>query len=505
MGFTRHSGICQSFETLAKDHAEAPAIYEAGTGRVLNYGEASALANQLARRLSQAGIGAGAVVALRLERSIELIITVMAILKSGGAFLPLLPDTPPERTQFILAEANAQLLVVHGPTTDTFPIPVLNLADPDCYAFGPTDLDTTVDPSDLAYVMYTSGSSGRPKGVMIEHGALQNRLAWMQSFDPLGPGDVILQKTSVSFDVAVWELLWWAVSGASLCLMKPELHRFPLAIVSDIEAHNVTTLHFIPSMLSQFLKYVKETDSVGRLKSLKTVYSSGEALTASHVELFYSLFGNQVGPRLVNLYGPTEATIDVTFFECPKTPSLSEIPIGQPISNTEILILRDDGTVAGVDEEGEICIGGLGLARGYINNAIETARQFVPHPLQQNARIYKTGDLGRRRADGNVCYLGRRDTQVKIRGMRVELSEIEALLEKEPSIKVAAAVVVQKDTINASIHAFVLADPTFDPGAVKATLERSLPAHMLPTRLKTVAEMPKTPSGKIDRKALVSL
>ena len=355
-------------------------------------------------------------------------------------------------------------------------------------------------PDDLVYVIYTSGSTGKPKGVMIEHRALVNRLHWMQSAYPIAPGDVILQKTPYSFDVSVWELFWWALEGATLAFLVPGGERNPAAIVEAVRRHRVSVMHFVPSMLNVFLEYLdaKGPDALAKLTSLRQVFASGEALTASHVRKFNAI----LGARLTNLYGPTEATVDVSYFDCPRSNDFEIVPIGRPIDNIRLYVIRD-GREAPIGETGELCIAGVGLARGYVNNAALTAERFVDNPVNPGERIYRTGDIARWLPDGNVEYLGREDHQVKIRGLRIELGEIESTVREYPGVIDCVTVVQRHSESVVVLVAHLVSRDELDIPALKQHLRQRLPDYMIPHRFERIAEMPLTSSGKADRKALL--
>jgi amino acid adenylation domain-containing protein len=472
----------------------------------LTYAALDARANALAGRLRTEGVRPGSVVALMVERSFAMIVGALGILKAGGAYLPVATDHPAERIRFILADAGASVLLVHRATAGRVAAPgvrALDLDDPRLYA-GPAVARVAVaTPGDLAYVIYTSGSTGKPKGVMIEHRSVVNRLHWMQRRYPIGAGDTILQKTPYHFDVSVWELFWWALAGARVAFLAPGGERFPLAIVDAIRRHGVTTLHFVPSMLSVFLEYLDGRPHAvdGAMRTVRQVFASGEALSPSHVRRFHALWGSRTGARLANLYGPTEATVDVTYYDCLPGIEAERVPIGRPIDNTRLYVLRDGAQVP-IGETGELCLAGVGLARGYLGNPGLTAEKFVDHPTAPGERIYRTGDVARWLPDGNVEYLGREDHQVKIRGLRIELGEIENVLRDHPDVADCAVVVRQPSETVALIVAFVVCRGPLDADALKEHLARHLPAYMVPNRFERLAALPLTPSGKTDRKAL---
>ncbi len=291
---------------------------------------------------------------------------------------------------------------------------------------------------------------------MIEHRSVVNRLNWMQKVYPIYNTDVILQKTPFYFDVSVWEIFWWAITGAKMCFLMPGGEKIPLIISETIKKNNISVIHFVPSMLNVYLEYLegKSSEEIKKLSGLRQVFSSGEALTISHVKKFNNILENYTGAGLTNLYGPTEATVDVSFFDCPKENGFDRIPIGRPIDNTKFYIIKDD-KLMGVNEEGELYISGVGLARGYINKPELTEEKFVNNPFLPGEKMYKTGDIARWLPDGNVEYLGREDHQVKIRGLRIELGEIESIIREYKDIQdciVTSEKVFRKYNSNNSLH-----------------------------------------------------
>lgn len=473
--------------------------------RTLTYAQLNERVNQLAHELRAAGVRPGHIVALMVERSFAMTLGILAIIKAGGAYLPVAPDLPPDRIGYMLKDGGVELLLVHARTANRFAFDgrTLNLDDPALYRGTTADPVLLNQPRDLAYVIYTSGSTGRPKGVMIEHRSLINRLHWMQQAYPIRESDVILQKTPYSFDVSVWELFWWALQGAQVSFLMPGGERNPIAIVEAIRARQVSVLHFVPSMLNVFLEYLDGRDAaaIARLASVRHVFASGEALTPSHVRKFNQVWGGKTGARLINLYGPTEATVDVSYFDCPEHNDFENIPIGRPIHNTRLYVIKD-GRQAPIGESGELCIAGVGLASGYLNNPSLTAEKFTDNPANPGERIYRTGDIARWQADGNIQYLGRADHQVKIRGLRIELGEIESTVREYPGITDCVAVVRKHSESVILIIAYVVCKPDLDFEGVKRHLQSQLPAYMVPNRFERIEAMPLTSSGKADRKAL---
>src|SRR4029079_103912 len=345
-------------------------------------------------------------------------------------------------------------------------------------------------PEDLAYVIYTSGSTGRPKGVMVEHRSVVNRLRWMQRNYPLNADDVILHKTPVTFDVSVWELMWWAMAGASVAVLEPGGQRDPRKIIAAVKRHRVTVMHFVPSMLGPFLDPLEDNpDSMQCLSSLHTVFCSGEALTPALVERFNRVFGAVGVPRLVNLYGPTEATVDVSFFDCPSDGHIDAVPIGRPIDNTTLLVLDERGIRCPVGASGELNICGMGLARGYRCRAELTAAAFVADDRVPGGRRYRTGDLARWRADGNLEFLGRIDDEVKVRGNRVSLGEIQAVMESCPGVRSQGGLAETSNMPGVHLIGYFVGE-SVSVDVLSAYLTRRLPASQAPTNLVAVRPFP---------------
>ncbi len=471
----------------------------------LTCAQLNAKANQLAHLLRANGVGPGSIVGLLVERSFSMMIGLLGILKSGAAYLPIAPDNPPERIRYLLADAGVRVLLTQAKHAEFagFEGKIINLESADTFT-GPTENPQSgAQPDDLAYVIYTSGSTGKPKGVMVEHRSVVNRLHWMQSAYPIGADDVILQKTPYYFDVSVWEFFWWAMCGAKLCLLRPGGEKIPMVLLDTIRRQRVSVMHFVPSMLNVFLEYLdgRDAKTFAGLATIRRVFASGEALMPAHVRKFNELLGGTTSARLTNLYGPTEATVDVTWFDCPRTNDFERIPIGRPIHNTKMHVIKD-GRAAAIGEAGELCIGGTGVARGYLNNAALTAEKFTDNPLCPGERIYRTGDIARWLADGNIEYLGREDHQVKIRGLRIELGEIENTIREFPGVADCVVVVKRYSESVTLIVAYIVERAPLDDTPLKNHLRERLPEYMVPSHFERIGEMPLTATGKADRKAL---
>ncbi|EZH74456.1 hypothetical protein ATO12_11855 [Aquimarina atlantica] len=465
----------------------------------LSFKELDERSNQLAHYLISQGIRSEELVGICLDRSLEMIIGILGILKSGAAYVPIDPEYPSERIDYILEDATIKILLssIDRKTLfeKTHTLEVISL-DEDWGAISNEstgDVDKQFNPKCLAYVIYTSGSTGKPKGVMNEHRGVVNRLLWTQSHYNLDPKDAILQKTSFCFDVSVWELFWPIISGAKLVFAKPEGHKDARYLRTLIESHNITTIHFVPSMLRAFLSEI----NMGDCSCLKRVLCSGEALLVDQALLFRKKFSNV---RLDNLYGPTEAAIDVSSWEVPAEGDLSRIPIGKPVANTNLYILDKEDQVLPIGVVGELCIGGIQVARGYLNREELTKEKFVADPFIVEGRMYKTGDLARWLADGTIEYIGRKDDQVKIRGYRIELGEIENVLSTIENIHSCCVLAREDGSGNKRLVGYVVGN--LDKEKVQKELYSRLPEYMVPQLWVELEEMPLTSNGKLNKKIL---
>jgi amino acid adenylation domain-containing protein/FkbM family methyltransferase len=431
-------------------------------GALLTYRDVDRRTNQLAMALQNQGVTPDTPVALYVERSFAMPIGAIGILKAGGAYVPINPDDPLLRNRFILDDCGAQIIVAQVKYCDA----ALELAARgSCRIIAISDEGDLKDPPagrpqplvkphHLAYVIYTSGSTGTPKGVMIDHRAIANRLFWMQAQYPLSCGDRVLQKTPFTFDVSVWELFWPLMTGASMVLADPGDHREPLRLARLIRDRRVTTLHFVPSMLAQLLNVAgiaEHTRGVTRL------FCSGEALPRDLMDRCLST----LTCALHNLYGPTEAAIDVSFWQCRADYPVGA-PIGRPVANCRLLVLDEARRPLGIGMPGELYIGGICLARGYVGKPELTDAKFRTIPIDDCHRWYRSGDLARWLPDGNLEFLGRIDDQIKLNGHRIEPMEIEAVLRKHP-LALDAAVITEAS----KLIAFVVANPSVAPCATR--------------------------------------
>ncbi|MBD8481710.1 non-ribosomal peptide synthetase [Pseudomonas coleopterorum] len=457
----------------------------------LSYAELDARANQLAHWLQGQGVGPDVPVAVCAERSVELVVALLGVIKAGGAYLPLDPEHPRERLQGMLEDSGSPLLLTQNHLVEKWPgeadVPVYALEDLPLSGLPMSAPDVVIGPENLVYCLYTSGSTGKPKAVGNRHAGLLNRLQWMQAEYGLTSHDRVLQKTPYTFDVSVWEFFWPLLSGAALVMAPPGAHRDPQALRELIVEHGITTLHFVPSMLQAFV-------SAGELPactSLERIICSGEALPA---ELQRQVLA-QTSSELHNLYGPTEAAIDVTAWACREDGR--SVPIGRPIANTQVHILDADLNPVPVGVAGELYIAGINLARGYLSRPALTAERFVANPYgTPGSRMYRSGDLARWRADGAIDYLGRSDHQVKLRGLRIELGEIEAVLLAHPNVQ--ESVVIARDD---RLIGYWVGD-AIDEAELKNHLAQHVPEYMVPWRLVPLEAMPLSANGKLDRKQL---
>ncbi|MGI9290753.1 MAG: amino acid adenylation domain-containing protein, partial [Gammaproteobacteria bacterium] len=418
-------------EAQVADTPDAQALVFAEA--TLTYAELNDRANQLANWLIARGAQPDDLVGVCMERSIEMVVALLGIVKAGCAYVPLDPEYPEQRLQNILEDADMQLVLTHAAAQSALPesqLEVLVVDQTDELAGqSASNPNDRAQETNLAYTIFTSGSTGRPKGVMNEHRGIVNRLLWMQSQYQLTAADRVLQKTPFSFDVSVWEFFWPLLTGATLVVARPGGHKDPAYLTGLISEQGITTMHFVPSMLQVFLAEPSAPDCI----SLKRVICSGEALPHDLQVRFYRLFETA---ELHNLYGPTEAAIDVTYWQCPRDSAEKTVPIGRPVANTKIYIVDSLSQPVPVGVAGELWIGGVQVARGYASRDDLTAERFIADPFSDDpaGRVYKTGDLARFRPDGNVEFLGRIDHQVKMRGFRIELGEIEARLDEHDAV-----------------------------------------------------------------------
>ncbi|MEU6704878.1 amino acid adenylation domain-containing protein [Streptomyces wuyuanensis] len=496
----------------AADAAGPALVFE---GEELSRADFEARVNRLARLLIDRGVGPEEIVGIALPRSFNLLIAIHAVVRAGGAYLPLDLSLPADRITYMADTAEPLCLITDALSEMTLPAEVTasrvvlgspaaeeELAASAAHAVTDTDRHEPLLPTHPAYVIFTSGSTGRPKGVIVEHAAIANRLQWMQSAYRLNPDDRVLQKTPTTFDVSVWELFWPLAHGVTLVIARPEGHKDPDHLANLIREQHVTILHFVPSMLAAFLADTPLTTC----PTLRLVICSGEALPTDLVHRFHTSAGEHT-ITLENLYGPTEAAVDVTAATCPphNNNHTTSAPIGTPVWNTQTYILDARMRPTPIGVPGELYLAGTQLARGYLNQPHLTAERFTANPYgPPGTRLYRTGDLARWNPNGHIEYLGRTDHQIKLRGLRIELGEIETVLTTHPHITHAIAHVREDRPGIQQLVAYIVPTPhtTPDHNHIHTHLTTQLPQYMIPTTIMQLTQLPTTPNGKLDRRAL---
>ena len=510
-GSSYSTALCihQLFEYRAESQPDAIALVFGD--QQLSYQELNRKSNQLAYHLMEEGLKPDGLIGLCLERSFDMVVAMLAVLKAGCAYVPLDPDYPKARLNFMLNDTSPNIVLTqerHRDKVKDAEGVIICLDSSNSISLlkqhsteNPCAKNLGLSPLNLAYVIYTSGSTGAPKGVMIEHGSLVNRIEWMYRQYGCDSSDVVLHKTPFSFDVSVWEIFLPLTSGAIIVLARPGGHKDPIYLSNIINEKCVTKVHFIPTMFNVVLSSTR----LSECKTLRQVFCSGESLLPNHVEEFYR---QGISAELHNLYGPTEASIDVSYWKCSEEDAKrSNVPIGRPIANTQFYILDQHLNIVPPGGIGDLYIGGVGLARGYLNQRELTAERFIPNLYSGDpkARLYKTGDLCRYLSDGNIEFMGRSDHQIKIRGFRVELGEIESVLLKHPTIRDAVVLSKEFNEAESRLVAYIVANEDIEIGELRGYLEQHLPDYMLPSTFLILPELPLTPSGKVDGKVLLTM
>ncbi|MFS4481483.1 non-ribosomal peptide synthetase [Hyunsoonleella sp. 2307UL5-6] len=493
VNFLKGETLLYKFTNQVKQSPDSTAlIFE---NEKLTYKELDAASNQVANFLLEKGVKCNDIIAVSLERSFEMMIYIYGILKAGAAYLPLDTEIPKERLRFILNDANVKVLFYNHQIDDTdleitesFDITKI---ESEIKALSSNTPLVNISSNDLAYVIYTSGSTGKPKGVKCHHEGICNRLNWMNSDFTIHKKDTVLQKTPITFDVSLWELFWPLQQGAQLVIEVPNGHKNPEQLISTIKKHQITYIHFVPSMLNVFL----QTEGVETCTSINQIFSSGEALSTATVKNVY----NKLDVELYNFYGPTEASVEVTSWHCEKADLDNEIPIGKPVANTQLYILDKYLNQLPIGLVGELHIAGKQVAKGYLNRETLTNERFIKDMFSddKNAKMYKTGDLARYRADGAIEYLGRTDNQIKLRGLRIELGEIEKCIVNIEGITQAVVAVNEHTNLLAYYTGEVVDDFLFI-----SELEQKLPEYMIPRLYVHLDDFEFLSSGKVDRKKL---
>lgn len=496
-----NKNIIEYFEEQVKKSPDAIAVVT--KDRSVTYGELDKKANVIANKLVKSGVKANDIVGIIISRSVEMIIGIFAVMKAGAAYLPMAVDYPQNRIEFIISDSNMKFILGCSYLKSILnnKVEYIDLDDADTYIGNENKPDIYIDPCSLAYVIYTSGSTGNPKGVMIEHRSLSNRIMWMQKEYPINKEDRILQKTVYTFDVSLWEIFWWSAQGASVFLLEPQKEHSPKSIVGAIRKYRVSVLHFVPSVFNIFLDYVSIKECASELSHIKYIFTSGEILKKTYVDSFYLTF-NDTNIKLINLYGPTEATVDVTHFDCIDYKNYNTVPIGKGIDNIEIFILDENDDVITDDTIGELVIGGIGVARGYLNRDDLNKEKFFYNEKICSQKMYRSGDLARWYDDGNIEFLGRKDLQIKLRGLRIEIEEIEYNLMREKNIKEAIVNLVEDNMENQYLCAYIVSDTEIEKKELIDSLKLDIPEYMVPQLYVRLDEIPIKSNGKADRSKL---
>jgi amino acid adenylation domain-containing protein len=497
--------VHQLFERRAAETPDAVAVICEESE--LTYAELDSRANQLAHHLRRLGVGPESRVGVMINRGALMVVSLLGVLKAGGAYVPLDPEYPRERLNFMLEDAGVGVLLTEQSLAEIVPVNIAHVVSVDAdwgviARESATPTESSAEPSNTAYVIYTSGSTGRPKGVLIPHEAILNRLLWGQEVYPLTSEDRVLQKASFSFDFSVWEIFGTLLAGAQLLLARPGGQQDSGYLSKLIAERRVTVAHFAPAMLQMFLGEA----GLDACESLRLVFSGGEALSVEVQERFFK----RLPSELINQYGPTEASVDATYFICRRESGRGTVPIGRPIANTRAYVLDARMSPVPVGVPGELYIAGTGLARGYLGRPSLTAERFIPDPfsLEAGARLYKTGDVVRWLADGELEFIGRADNQVKVRGFRIELGEIEAALAAHESVRDCVVLAREDEPGDKRLVAYVVAADACKSSVVitatelRAHLKERLPEYMVPSAFVMLEALPLSANGKVDRKAL---
>ncbi len=499
--YPRETCIHELFEQQVERTPEATAVIF--RGEELSYRELNARANQLAHYLRERGVSAGEPVGLCVERSVEMVVGMLGVLKAGGGYVPIDPEYPRERVSQMLSDSGTKLLLTQQRLVGQLPEHEAQVValDGEIGPYPDTNPSQSASAENLAYMIYTSGSTGLPKGVMIPHRALSNHMAWMQGRFPLTTADRVIQKTPFSFDASVWEFYAPLLVGAQLVVAEPGGHADPRYLVQLIKEQKVTILQLVPTLLERLL----EEAGVEECKSLRRVFCGGEALSVHVTERFRE----KLNAEFCNLYGPTEVTIDSVYWTYEEQTGRSSIPIGKPVSNTQAYVFDDGMRPAPIGVTGELYLGGESLAHGYWQRAGLTAERFVPNPYSTTpgARLYRTGDVVRWNEAGELEYFGRNDHQVKIRGYRIETGEIETALLERTEVGRAVVLVREEEGRGKQLAAFVVASNGIEPSSkeLREFLQGRVPEYMVPANIAIVPEIPLMPNGKVDRQALLAL
>lgn len=495
------------FEERVRLHPDVGGVR--AEGRSTPYSVVNAEANRMAAFLVERGVGLGDLVGVCVDPSVDLVVTLLAVLKVGAAFVPLDPTHPQDRIEHVVRDSSAKVIICNSVTSDCCPDGwariVLEEIQEELASKSDANLNLPVAADDVIYVMYTSGSTGLPKGAILSHRGIRNRLLWgIEEYD-LRCGDSVLFKTSIAFDVCIWEIFAPLLSGADLVIARQGGAR-DVSYLSDlIRTESVTHADFVPSMMTAFLSELEP----GHVSSLRVVTCAGEALTASLLEKIFAA----LTVRVYNLYGPTEASLAVTWWSCTSAPHDGQVPIGRPMSNVVLHVLRPDGEPVVDGETGELYIGGVAPGLGYLNQPDRTKTAFPPDRFAGKGTMYRTGDLVRIRDDGEIMFLGRADHQVKLRGVRLELGEVEAQVASNPIVRDAVVLLREFGEDDQRLVTYVTLRtglPTANSSAETLALLREpltaiLPSSVVPAHFVILEKLPLTSNGKADRQLLATL
>ncbi|MEC1022070.1 bacitracin non-ribosomal peptide synthetase BacA [Bacillus paralicheniformis] len=460
----------------------------------MTYRELNEKANQTARLLREKGIGRGSIAALIADRSFEMIIGIIGILKAGGTYLPIDPETPRDRIDYMLKNSGAALLVTTDSLLQPFDIKTVDLCSGELHLLSEENLPRVNRSSDTAYIVYTSGSTGTPKGVVIQHYSAV-RVVKNTNYIDITEDDAILQLSNYSFDGSVFDIFGALLNGASLVLIEKETVLNTHELAEVIKKEQVSVM-FITTALFNTLADI----NIGSLAKLRKILFGGERASIPHVRKVLDHVGRD---KLIHVYGPTESTVYATYYFINEIDDEAEtIPIGSPLANTSVLIMDEAGKLLPIGVPGELCIAGDGLSKGYLNREELTAEKFIPHPFMPGERLYKTGDLAKWLPDGNIEFIGRIDHQVKIRGFRIELGEIESRLELHEDINETIVIVREDEESRPYICAYITANREISLDELKGFLGEKLPDYMIPAYFVKMDKLPLTKNGKVDRKAL---
>ncbi len=502
--YTLDQTLIDHFEAQALQYPDNIALqYDA---EQLSYHQLNKRANQLAHHLLSLGLQPEMLVGICMERSVEMAVTILGILKAGGAYVPLDPSFPQTRLQYMIEDTQLPFLMTQSEIKDNLPTSDADIICVDRLWADISQLSIenparSTTPDSLIYVMYTSGSTGKPKGVMLRHRGLANRVLWAKETLDITPNDNVLQKASFSFDASVWEFFLPLISGARLVMARPGAQKDNVYLMELMKQEQITVIHFIPSLLQLFMA---EPNFADACSSLRYIWCGGEVLPLSLLQRFYDACS---GPKIVNGYGPTEGSINATYEICEADYESGTVPIGRALSNVQVHILDGVGQLAPIGVAGELHIGGVGVAAGYLNKPELTAERFIANPFSDDptARLYKTGDLARYRTDGRIEFLGRVDHQVKIRGIRIELGEIEATLRRQKAVKETVVVAHTDADGDQKLVSYIIPSVSGkQPNTVdlRNSLKNDLPEYMVPNLFMFLDKFPLTPAGKLNRLAL---